>query len=234
MANMLTDTGRVELAVPLLRTALQSSPNNPSVHWELGYAYRFAGMLEESKGECEKARQNDPNVKINSSALNAYLYLGEYDKFLRTLPGKDSAYILFYRGLAEYYLGRGELAAQYFDHAYSLDSSLMPARVGKALSESMVGHRDAALVLLRQTEDEMEARGVADSEIKYKMTQAYAVLGEKSAALHMLQHTVEGGFFCYPCFLSDPLLESIRSAPEFQRLTGEARQRHEQFKAKFF
>jgi hypothetical protein len=98
----------------------------------------------------------------------------------------------------------------------------------------MAGRRDDALALLRKTEDEMEARGVADSEFKYKMAQAYAVLGEKSAALHMLQHTVEGGFFCYPCFLSDPLLESIRSAPEFQRLTGEARQRHEQFKVKFF
>lgn len=41
----------------------------------------------------------------------------------------------------------------------------------------------------------------------------------------MLLHTVEGGFFCCPCLVSDPLLESIRSAPEFQRLTGEARQR---------
>ena len=71
-----------------------------------------------------------------------------------------------------------------------------PARLGKALSESMAGQRDAALVLLNKTEDEMEARGVADSEFKYKMAQAYAVLGEKSAALHMLQHTVEGGFFC--------------------------------------
>jgi hypothetical protein len=63
----------VEQAVPLLRTALQSSPNNAALHWELGYAYRFAVMLQESVAECEKARQNDPSVKINSSALNAYL-----------------------------------------------------------------------------------------------------------------------------------------------------------------
>jgi hypothetical protein len=68
----------------------------------------------------------------------------------------------------------------------------------------------------------------------YKITQAYAVLAEKSSALHMLQHTVEGGFFCYPCFVSDPLLEPIRTDPEFQRLAGQARQRHEQFKARFF
>lgn len=120
MANMLTDTGRVELAVPLLRTALQTNPNNPSLHWELGYAYRFAGMLQGSVAECEKARQNDPNVKINSSAMNAYLYLGEYENFLETLPLKDSAYLIFYRGLAEFYLSRPEQATAHFDRAYSL------------------------------------------------------------------------------------------------------------------
>ena len=234
MANMLTDTGRVELAVPLLRTALQTSPNNPSLHWELGYAYRFAGMLQESVAECEKARQLDPNVKINSSALNAYLYLGEYEKFLETLPLKDSAYLLFYRGLAEFYLGRPEQATAHFDRAYMLDPSLMPAPVGKALSESIAGQHDPAVQLLRHTEGEMEARGVGDAELKYKMTQAYAVLGEKQAALRMLQHTVEGGFFCYPCLESDPLLTTIRSEPEFQRLAADARERHEQFKAKFF
>ena len=60
MANLLTDTGRVEQAVPLLRSVLKDSPNNAEAHWELGYAYRFAGMLNESIIECEKARQNNP------------------------------------------------------------------------------------------------------------------------------------------------------------------------------
>ena len=121
-----------------------------------------------------------------------------------------------------------------FDRAYSLDPSLMPARVGKALSESMGWQHDAAVNRLRQIEDEVETRGIGDAEFKYKVTQAYAVLGEKPAALHMLRHTVEGGFLCYPCFLSDPLLASIRSDPKFQRLASEARSRHEQFKAHFF
>ena len=234
MANMLTDTGRVEQAVPLLRTALQSSPNNPALHWELGYAYRFAGMLQESAAECEKARQNDPNVKLNNSALNAYLYLGEYEKFLQTVPAKDSAYLLFYRGWAEYYLGRRDAAVEHFNRSYALDPLLIPAQVGKALSESIGGRHDAAVKILAQTENAIESRGVSDAELMYKVTQAYSVLGEKTSGLHMLQHTIEGGFFCYPCFVSDPLLASIRNEPEFQRWAAEARQRHEQFKARFF
>jgi DNA-binding winged helix-turn-helix (wHTH) protein/TolB-like protein len=56
LANLLVDTGRVEHAVPLLRDALASNPNRADVHWELGYAYRFAGMLKKSVAESERAR----------------------------------------------------------------------------------------------------------------------------------------------------------------------------------
>ena len=42
LANLLIDTGKVEEAVPLLRDTLKNNPNHAAVHWELGYAYRFA------------------------------------------------------------------------------------------------------------------------------------------------------------------------------------------------
>jgi len=234
MANMLTDTGRVEQAVPLLRTALLTSPNNAELHWELGYAYRFAGMLQESVAECERARQIDPEVKILSSAMNSYLYLGQYARFLQSLPEKDTAYILFYRGLGEYYLNHSEQAAHDFDRAYTMEPSLLPASVGKAISYSISGRHDAALELLRQTQDRMEERGVSDAESMYKVAQAYAVLGDKPAALHLLSHTIDGGFFCYSCFATDPLLSNLRTLPDFQRLSERARQRQDEFKAQFF
>ena len=234
MANLLTDTGRVEQAVPLLRSVLQDSPNNAEAHWELGYAYRFAGMLKESEDECEKARQNNPQVKISSSAMNSYLYLGEYDKFLQTLPANDSAYILFYRGLAEYYLNHRDEAEKDFDAAFEREPSLLPVNVGKALSYSIKHDNARGLKLLRQTEDRIEERGVSDPEGIYKVAQAYAALGDRASALHMLRHSVGGGFFCYPYFVRDPLLQSLRDEAEFQALMNQARQRHEQFKTTFF
>lgn len=234
MANLLTDTGRVEQSVPLLRTALQTSPNNAEAHWELGYAYRFGGMLHESVAECEKARQNNPQVKINSSALNSYLYLGEYDKFMQSLPLNNSTYILFYHGFGEYYLGNYEQAAKDFDRAYEMEPALLPADVGKALSYSIKHENEAGLKLLHETEDRIERQGVTDSEGIYKVAQAYAVLGDKVAALHMLRLSIGGGFFCYPYFVRDPLLQNLRSEPEFQTLMDQARQRHDQFKTSLF
>jgi serine/threonine protein kinase/TolB-like protein len=234
MANLLTDTGRVEQAVPLLRSVLQDSPNNAEAHWELGYAYRFAGMLNESVAECEKARQNNPQVKINSSALNAYLYLGEYEKFLESLPSNDNVYILFYRGLGEYYLNKLPDAAADFDRAFERNPSLLPADVGKALSYSINHQNDRGLELLRQTEAKLEDSGVSDAEGMYKLAQAFAVLGDNASALHMLRHSIGGGFFCFPYFQSDPLLQDIRGQAEFQTLLNEAGERHQQFQKTFF
>lgn len=233
-ANMLTDTGRVEQSVPLLRSALQTSPQNAELHWELGYAYRFAGMLDQSVAECEEARRIDPQVKINSSAINAYLYLGEYDKFLASLPNQDSAYVVFYRGLGQYYEHDLRDAAANFDRAYILEPSLLPARVGKAISDSIAGEHSAAIAMLNQTENEMESRGVSDAESMYKIAQAYAILGDRPASLHALSHTIDGGFFCYSCFMTDPLLANERSSPEFQQLAKQALQRHNEFSSRFF
>ena len=66
----------------------------------------------------EGAAEQSPRSKISSSAMNSYLYLGEYEKFLQTLPVNDSVYIRFYRGLAEYYLKHFDLAGDDFDRAY--------------------------------------------------------------------------------------------------------------------
>jgi eukaryotic-like serine/threonine-protein kinase len=234
MANLLTDTGRVEQSVPLIREAIQNSPNNAEAHWELGYAYRFGGMLPQAVTESELARRLDPHVKINSSAMNAYLYLGEYDKFLQSLPVNDSPYILFYRGFAEYYAGRMQEAATDFNRAFEQDPSLMQAAIGKALSYAISNDNTAGLALLRQTEEKIEKLGVSDAEGIYKVAQAYAVLGDGTSSRRMLRRSVEGGFFCDPYFESDPLLNNLRRDPEFAEIMAQARERHEQFKARFF
>ena len=234
MANLLTDTGQVEEAVPLLRAALQRNPNFAEAHWELGYAYRFAGMLDESVAESETARQYEPSVKRNSSAINGYLYMGKYDKFLASLPVTDSAYVLFYRGFGEYYEGDMQRATADFDHAFDSNPLLLPATVGKALSYA-VSHRNAdGIALLKQTEAKIEGQGVSDAEGIYKVAEAYAVLGDRASAVRVFTRSIAGGFFCYPYFQSDPLLDSVRKEPGFAAALERARTRHQAFRAKFF
>ena len=235
LANFLTDTGRVEQSVPLLRESLKTNPHHAELHWELGYAYRFAGMLDESVAECEQARQLDPNVKLNSSALNTYLYLGQYDKFLQSIPASsDLPFHLFYRGFAEYHQKNFDRASADFDRSYGLNPALLQTQVGKALSEGLSHHEAKGLEILRAAENKVNARGVGDSEAIYKIAQAFAVLGDRQSALRMLKHSIDTGFFPYPYFMSDPLLNNIRSESQFAELMESARQRHDSFQKTFF
>ena len=233
MANMFTDTNQVSQAVPLLREVLKANPNYALAHWELGYAYRFAGALEESIRECEQARALDPQVKSRSSALNAYLYAGQYDKFLQTLPADDGiAFVVFYRGLAHLYLKDSKTAAADFERAYQLDPSLY-TEIGKALSYAINEKRADGLALLKTTEAKMKERGVTDAEAMYKITQAYALLDDEESGLRMLSQSIKGGFFCYPYIKEDPLLNNIRRRKEYEALLETARRAHEEFKGRF-
>ena len=235
LANLLVDTGNVEEAVPLLRDGLKTNPNHAALHWELGYAYRFAGMLQESVAECERAREIDPLVKeSNGSMLNAYLYLGEYDKFLESLPDdNNSAFVVFYRGFGEYYKRDWDQAGRDFDRAYGLDPTLY-TETGKAFSDAIAHRNPEGLELLRKGESKIQQRGVGDPEGTYKIAQAYAALGDKDSALRVLRLSIESGFFPYPYFVSDPLLDSLRHHSEFSNLMAMAQKRHDAFRSAFF
>ena len=233
LANLLVDTGKVEQAVPLLRDALKTNGNYAAAHWELGYAYRFAGMLDESVAECERARQLDPFLKANGSVLNTYLYLGQYQKFLESLPVDDSSFNLFYRGFGEFHEKEFDQASKDFDRAYELDPTLYTG-IGKALSDSIHQRKAEGLNLLGGLESKIRERGVGDPEGTYKIAQAYAVLGDKISAMRALRMSVESGFFSYPYISRDPLLNDLRREPEFDQTLNTARQRHEAFKNAFF
>jgi DNA-binding winged helix-turn-helix (wHTH) protein/TolB-like protein len=232
LANLLVDTGQIEQAVLLLRDALKTNTNYAAAHWELGYAYRFAGMLEESVAECERARQLYPFVKGNGSVLNTYLYLGQYQKFLENLPVDDSSFILFYRGFGEFHEKQFDQAAKDFDRAYELDPTLYTG-IGKALSDSIHQRKAEGLNLLGGLESKIRERGVGDPEGTYKVAQAYAVLGDKISAIRVLRMSVVSGFFSYPYIAKDPLLNDLHTEPEFAQILNAARQRYEAFRSSF-
>jgi DNA-binding winged helix-turn-helix (wHTH) protein/TolB-like protein len=232
LANLLVDTGKVEQAVPLLRDALKTNDNNAGAHWELGYAYRFAGMLDESVAECERARDLGL-VQSNGSVLNTYLYLGQYQKFLESLPVDDSSFTVFYRGFGEFHEKEFEQASKDFDRAYELDPTLY-AEIGKALSDSIHQQKTEGLERLSGLERQIKERGVGDPEATYKIAEAYAVLGDKSSAIRALRASVEAGFFSYPYIAKDPLLSDLHNERGFNEILNAARQRHEAFKRSFF
>ena len=114
-----------------------------------------------------------------------------------------------------------------------MDSSLLQTQVGHALSAKLKGDVPSGLVSLLATEAKLIQTGVSDAEGIYKVAQAYAQLNDPSAALRVLEKSIDGGFFCYPYMQRDPLLAPIRTAAGFPRLLEKARIRYGNFKTRF-
>lgn len=228
MAKLFTETGRVEQAAPLLIELVKANPNNAEAHWELSYAYRYAGLLDESTEEGDEALRI--NTKLESHQFNTYLYTGEYQKFIASLPVREDAYVVFYRGLGQYYLGDMAQAATAFDRAYELNQASVITQIGKALRFAMAGKNGQGLQMLQTAEAKIAKPGIGDGEIAYKFAQVYDALGDKESALRALDRSIDQGFFCYPYFAADPLLKRIRSEPAFANILEKARRRQEAFK----
>ncbi len=234
LADMLIETNKVEEAAELLREAVKKHPDDPLVHWELSYAYRFAGLLEESKKSGEYAHEIDPGFTLRTSVPNYYLYLKEFAKYKASIPARfDSAYLSFYRGFVDYHLKEFSSAKIAFDRAYELDSDSLQSQIGKALSYEIGGKRSKAVAMLRAAEKLTLNQELFDAEGIYKIAQVYAVLGEKESAIRILRLSVENGFFSYPYISSDPLLENIREESAYKEILKVAQKRHEDFKTKF-
>jgi len=87
---------------------------------------------------------------------------------------------------------------------------------------------------VRALESKINQGGVGDPKAIYKISQAYAMLGDSNAALRALRRSIESGFFSYAYFVTDPLLDSLRNGGDFSQLMNAAHRRHEDFKRLFF
>lgn len=223
------ESGQVEQAAPLLREVVRLAPNSAMGRWWLGYAYRYAGMLEESVRETNAAFELDPRVGTGTTS-NTFLYVGDHRRFLDTLPAGESARTTFYRGLGLLYGGDRSAAAVQFERAFQLDPSLIHARVGKAMGHAMLGERAPGVAELRRIEALDKPR---DGEMLYKVAQAYAMLDAPDDAMRVLAQAVEQDFVCVPYFETDILLAAVRSDRRFAPVIERARERQRQLRKAF-
>ena len=80
LAQIYTETARINRAVEISRKILEINPNNANAHFSLGYIYRYAGMNNEAILEMEKALLIDPgNPRFRSLSIS-YFNIGEYEK----------------------------------------------------------------------------------------------------------------------------------------------------------
>ena len=68
-------------------------------------------------------------------------------------------------------------------------------------------------------------------EALYHYARLYIALGDASSGLAMLGRAIDGGFFAYPYFRSDPFLDAVRGQAPLEEAIARAAARHDAFRA---
>lgn len=229
LAEIYTETARIENAVDITNQMLEINPNNASAHRSLGYSYRYAGMLDESIDEMKIAETLDPNT--HTSIGLTYIANGEYDNAFKAFERQEPVpYTLGYQGYILFRQSKNEQAIEYFNRVISLEPEGLIAGwiTGyKALIEDNINEG------LKATR-KIEQANISDAEAWYHFAENYALLGDIEGCIRTLRRAVDGGYFNYPFMLTDFFLDSVRDEPEFQKIIEQAKEKHLAFKKRFF
>lgn len=241
LAMLNTKTGNSKEAVEMLKTGIELNPNIPVFYSGLGYVYRYAGMLEESAEMYRRAISLDSSVKNTISCemqiLKSLIYLAKYDEAAETFSRVVSLHErsgnemdekqYFYGAMVYFYSGDTTRAVSLYDQAFEKDTvSVWSSLFGMGYRALLAGNmNDVKEILIK-----LEERNDVDGERKYRLVHFYSMTGHKQDALSKFGETIEAGFFCYPYFNSDPLLNNIREDREFNLLLNKAREKHILFK----
>lgn len=229
LAEIYTETARIENAVDITNQMLDINPNNASAHRSLGYSYRYAGMLNESIKEFEKATALDPNTP--TTVGTSYIAIGDYDKAFKAFEWQDTNLLfLGFQGILLYRQGNKDQALEYFDRVISLEPEGLIAGWITGYKALIEGNIDEGLKATRK----IEQANISDAEAWYHFAENYALLGDIEGCIRTLRRAVDGGYFNYPFMLTDSFLDSVRDEPEFQKIIEQAKEKHLAFKKRFF
>ena len=231
-----------ERAAKDLRKVLSLNPGLAEAHADLAAIYVHVGFFEKSEAESKLARRLDPHDQsISHFLISAYLFSQRYDLALAECETYESAAAgprHPWKALALSNLNRKEEAFAFLEDLLAMDPK-HPA-FQREMWESALG---VYAVLLARAGDHTKseqyiARAIeADRGLghfhhsEYNIACAYALMGKPRLAVEWLEKAADHGFPCYPLFVADPNLSSLRSDPAYQSLLRKMKAQWEHYRA---
>jgi len=231
LSTLYTETARTEKAIELARRMLTINPNNAVTHFSLGYVYRYAGILEESEKEYDRALAIDPGNPRFRSAGITYLCLGKYEKAVQAY-NLDKGSSLALNGIAQIFYRQGEKqkAIETLNALLAQESAGVFSFFSIAMKAIIEGETETASMAMT----ELEQSNPADPELWFTIAEIYGLLGDAGNSARTLEEGVNRGYFNYTFMVSNSFFDRVRNAPEFQRVLEMAKVRHDTFKERFF
>jgi lipoprotein NlpI len=218
--------GNLDNAYNDARALVQKRPDAAFAHFSLAHVLRYAGRLDESQSECDKALAIDSgNFNWRSCSLT-FVEAGKPARAIEYL-NRDAGSEWSNAVRVSVLMRQGKMieakqAAQQMTENPTWMRGLVEACLGKAPAK--VIHR-----LAQQAENELLAK--QNPEMKYYQGTILAACGEKQIAYKFLRQAVAGDYCAYQALQSDPLLAGVRGDAEFRQIVQAARECQQNFEA---
>lgn len=238
LAEMRIDAGDQRTALTQLQATVRHFPKVTTLYSGIAYAARTAGLLELAQRALARRDELCPPAFCSHTGENTYLYLGERRRFeesLLTLEGNPRNEVIgFYKGYMALAAGDTRGARDSFLKTVSSGDKLGQFHHLSALYADLAAGQDAeALEALRALEKSRVGLRVPDGEFTFKMGEAYALLGQREAALDLLSRAFAQGFGCSRWYVESPFLGNIRTLPRWRALVLHVQEREQLMEGRF-
>ena len=206
--------------------ALTLDPSLDLAHVARMRVYYHLGAFEQAREEGRLARILNPsrNDELDRLDIAITLFGGKYPQAVQQATSllqrqSEVPALRQYLGLGRYYTGD---VAGSREMLGALTRGGKPDVRGQAMLasiEAVTGLKDQARTRVAQIVSAPDL----DHHVSYSIGAAFAQLGQVDESLMWLNRSADTGFPCVPWFELDPLLEPIRTQPEFVRLLDRMR-----------
>jgi TolB-like protein len=225
MIELRAEAGQLDEAYHLAKQLVQKRPASGDAHMSLSYVLRYAGRFEEAGRECDRALQLDPaNYTLRSCAI-PFEMLKQYDR-AREFARLDAG-----SGMSSWRIAAILLAERKIQEAVPILTELQDDFVQASMVLAYLRHDDPERIRSLSERSEGIHMNLLDPEQAYFDARIQSFCEQRQAALRQLRRAIEKNYCVYPALDTDPLLEHIRSTPEFQEMRKAAVSCHEKFAA---
>jgi eukaryotic-like serine/threonine-protein kinase len=217
--------GNLDRAYDEARTLVRNRPDAAFAHFSLAYVLRYAGRLDESQSECDKALKIDSNYNWRTCAL-AFAEAGKAERALEFIE-QDAGSEWSNAVRVSILMRQGKMTEARQATTQMTDNpmwmrGMLEACLDKAPATDIHGFAE-------QARTELLAK--QNPELKYQQGALLAACGEPQIAFQFLRQSVAGNYCARQALQSDPLLANVRADPEFRRIVQTAAECQQKFAA---
>ena len=217
-------------AIADLKRALALQNNLPHAYNRLGTILAHVGLLDHAREMFERGRPFQPKKAVSPSIVQVYVWGQEYDLARQQIQvwreeSPRNKYSLYFAPYPAMMTGDWKEASRLMEEALQLvpNDPLIISLQG--LLHALIGNGEAAIACVTKACSSPKSFGHAHHTY-HQIACTLALTGRRETAFEWLERSVSTGFACWPFFLKDPCLASLRSLPEFELLISALQARY--------